>query len=98
MCGIFGSINFPINVDNVFNNLRHRGPDDHGIYKEQSLIMGHLRLSINELSSLGAQPFESRNGRYILVYNGEIYNSALLIDQYFSSFLFKGTSDTELLI
>jgi asparagine synthase (glutamine-hydrolysing) len=98
VCGIFGSINFPINVDNVFNNLRHRGPDDHGIYKEQSLIMGHLRLSINELSSLGAQPFESRNGRYILVYNGEIYNSALLIDQYFSSFLFKGTSDTELLI
>ena len=56
--------------------LHHRGPDDNGIWKDQSnkIYFGHNRLSILDLSKSGKQPMVSLCERYVLAFNGEIYN------------------------
>jgi asparagine synthase (glutamine-hydrolysing) len=82
MCGIAGlltpkSVNadrtLPI-VQNMTRSLAHRGPDAEGYWTEGELALGHRRLSILELSDAGAQPMRSESGRYVIVFNGEIYN------------------------
>src|SRR5665213_2511115 len=57
-------------------SLHHRGPDDGGLWTdpEAGVALGHRRLSIIDLSPLGHQPMVSADGRYIIVFNGEIYN------------------------
>lgn len=81
MCGISGYLSSPNSLDkNVFinatNKLNHRGPDADGFYAndDNSLYLGHKRLSIIDLSTASNQPFYSGCGRYIMVYNGEVYN------------------------
>ncbi len=83
MCGINGFINFKKNLSSPEGSLRkmtdklyHRGPDDSGIWFDPvtAVGLGHRRLSILDLSSDGHQPMLSKSGRYVLVYNGEIYN------------------------
>ena len=54
--------------------MRHRGPDDEGVYNDEKITLGHRRLSIIDLSAAGHQPMQSYDGRYQLVYNGELYN------------------------
>jgi asparagine synthase (glutamine-hydrolysing) len=54
--------------------MQHRGPDDNGIYSDEDVTLSQTRLSILELSQLGHQPMTSSCGRYVIVYNGEIYN------------------------
>src|SRR6516225_7637471 len=56
--------------------IRHRGPDDAGIYQDSDagLVLGHRRLSIVDLSPLGHQPMVSSDGRYVIVFNGEVFN------------------------
>src|SRR5688572_6936793 len=54
--------------------VEHRGPDDAGIFFEPGVVLGHRRLSIIDLSSGARQPMGSADGRYVLSYNGEIYN------------------------
>jgi asparagine synthase (glutamine-hydrolysing) len=54
--------------------LRHRGPDDRGVWREHGVGFAHTRLSILDLSPLGHQPMVSRDGRWVMVYNGEVYN------------------------
>lgn len=56
------------------HTLSHRGPDAEGIFHERSVGLGHRRLSILDLSTAGTQPFHSRCGRYVMVFNGEVYN------------------------
>jgi len=84
MCGIAGIIikdgsdPNPI-MERMLSILHHRGPDDTGIFSEridgiQSIVLGHNRLSIIDLTSRGHQPMESPDGRYVLIYNGEVYN------------------------
>ena len=78
--------------------LFHRGPDDIGIYNDDQITLTHRRLSILELSELGHQPMESSCGRYIIIFNGEIYNHLDLRKKYLSSHRFRGHSDTETII
>ena len=75
MCGFVGS-NF-LNREEItqLNNLlHHRGPDQEGIYIDNNISLGHKRLSILDLSNDGKQPMKDESGKYIIVYNGEIYN------------------------
>lgn len=79
--------------------LRHRGPDDADVYVGDKIGLCHRRLSIIELSALGKQPMTSHSGRYVAVYNGEIYNFKELRKSLEAQGVqFRGTSDTEVLI
>lgn len=83
-------------LERMTRTLRHRGPDDSGVYLDGSLGLGHTRLSIIDLSALGRQPLCSDDGRFALVYNGEIYNFRDLrrtLEGLGHSF--RGHSDTE---
>ena len=80
MCGIVGILsNNYKNIENIqslVDTLQHRGPDGSGIFKESNpcLALGHTRLSIIDLTSNGSQPKTSLTGRYVITFNGEIYN------------------------
>lgn len=84
MCGITGYLttrlepeeNLTHSVTRMCNSISHRGPDDTGVWQDASrgLVLGHRRLAIVDLSPQGHQPMVSASGRYVLVFNGEIYN------------------------
>lgn len=103
MCGIIG---FSGSFDAIALNagaeaLRHRGPDDCGLFtdKASGVGLGHVRLSIIDLSPLGHQPMVSSDGAIALVFNGEIYNfRELRMGLEGKGFQFKGESDTEVLL
>ena len=81
------------------NTMSHRGPDDAGYYVDENVGLGHRRLSIIDLSSAGHQPMTSAYGRYIIAYNGEIYNYLQLKEELeLKGFLFRGCSDTEVVV
>lgn len=75
--------------------LQHRGPDGNGIYTDDDVALTHNRLAILELSELGHQPMYSSCGRYVIVFNGEIYNHLELRKKFLPKYPFKGHSDTE---
>ncbi|MCI8919278.1 MAG: hypothetical protein HFH29_11045, partial [Eubacterium sp.] len=54
--------------------IAHRGPDAEGMFCAENIALGHRRLSIIDLSEQGNQPMYSHDGRYVIVFNGEIYN------------------------
>jgi len=80
MCGITGIYNLDGKEIDSFllrkmtDSLRHRGPDDEGLYIDGNVGLGHRRLSVIDLSPAGRQPMESRDKNLCIVYNGEIYN------------------------
>jgi asparagine synthase (glutamine-hydrolysing) len=77
MCGIAGIIGTEIStvtINNMIRALKRRGPDGDGYYQENDVTLIHTRLSILDLSDNGAQPMSSSDGRYTIVYNGEVYN------------------------
>ena len=105
MCGINGILH--LNNKSVDENqllkmrdvLEHRGPDDAGFFIDKNIGLGHRRLSIIDTSSAGHQPFHSENGRYILVFNGEIYNYASFYPELKNKGIkLKSGSDTEVLL
>lgn len=108
MCGILGSFysNSSVNIDQIKLGLKaldHRGPDDNGLKTFEiaggQLALGHTRLSIIDLSSGGHQPMHSSDGRYTVVFNGEIYNYRELREELKEQgHNFQTDSDTEVLI
>lgn len=82
-------------------SLTHRGPDSFGEWKDdrRNIWLGHRRLAIVDLSEEGRQPMVSASGRYVLTYNGEVYNYRELKKQLLAHGVsFKGSSDTEVLL
>ena len=81
------------------NAIRHRGPDAGAQYIDESIGLRHQRLSIIDTSEHGLQPMASCSGRYVTVYNGEIYNFQALRNKLIDEgVMFRGTSDTEVLL
>jgi asparagine synthase (glutamine-hydrolysing) len=81
--------------------IAHRGPDDSGTWLDAAtgIALGHRRLSVLDLSSEGHQPMASRDGRYVMVYNGEIYNFAAIRTELEAlGWRFRGHSDTEVML
>jgi len=90
---------FPTVVRRMSAALRHRGPDAEGVWSDHRISLGHQRLAILDLSDGGAQPMQSEDGRYALVFNGEIYNfRAIAADLRGTSWSPRSSSDTEVLL
>ncbi|HVY76291.1 MAG TPA: asparagine synthase (glutamine-hydrolyzing), partial [Puia sp.] len=108
MCGIAGFVDFDGRSDRpelekMTDSLRHRGPDASGYYVDRTdgyaIGLGHRRLSIIDLSPAGNQPMQFQNGRYWIVFNGEIYNYAELKEQLAAKGRhFQSHSDTEVIL
>lgn len=79
-------------------SLMHRGPDSAGIYEGEGIALVHTRLSIIDLTDNGSQPFISEDSRYVLVFNGEIYNYQELRENFLHDQIFRSESDTEVLL
>lgn len=106
MCGIAGYVQFrgvvpdaPKLLTVMGDAIRHRGPDAGDIFYEESVGLCHRRLSIIDLTESGSQPMYSVGGRYVIVYNGEIYNfGAHKKSLEAEGVSFRGSSDTEVLL
>jgi asparagine synthase (glutamine-hydrolysing) len=106
MCGIVGCLALTIDADpdqawvaSATQRIAHRGPDDDGFYADYHVALGYKRLAIIDLSQGGHQPMRSADGRYWMVYNGEIYNylelGAQLREQ---GVALRSSSDSEVLL
>ena len=106
MCGINGILHLQLqkkvderSLTKMRDSLEHRGPDDKGLFIENNIGLGHRRLSILDVSSAGHQPFLSDDGRYVMVYNGEIYNFKEFYPELKTNgFDIRTSSDTEVLL
>jgi asparagine synthase (glutamine-hydrolysing) len=83
----------------MIHSLHHRGPDDEGVWIDAStgIALGHRRLAVIDLTTSGRQPMVSSSGRYVLIYNGEIYNH-LDLREALGAYNWRGHSDTETLL
>ncbi|HVS95270.1 MAG TPA: asparagine synthase (glutamine-hydrolyzing) [Puia sp.] len=103
MCGISGAFDssqpgaLPSLIRRVNNALAHRGPDAEGFLVEGPLALGHRRLSIIDLSTAANQPFEDASRRYVMVFNGEIYNFKEIRSR-IPEYPFRTSGDTEVVI
>ncbi|MSP56754.1 MAG: asparagine synthetase B, partial [Myxococcales bacterium] len=109
MCGIAGVLELGLGVGSAADRamhvgamvaaLHHRGPDDAGVWCDGAVGLGHARLSILDLSTAGRQPMVSASGRFVLVFNGEIYNHAgMRAELGERAPPWRGHSDTETLL
>jgi asparagine synthase (glutamine-hydrolysing) len=109
MCGLVGFLGFGEAMRGpeeaarrMAMAIRHRGPDDDGVWVdgEAEIALGHRRLSIVDLSPAGHQPMFSADGRYVVVFNGEIYNHAEIRTELdaLEKHAWRGHSDTEVLL
>ncbi len=105
MCGVIGIATRSADPNAVTEDrfrgalarIGHRGPDGSGIYRDKNLWLGHARLSILDLSNAGSQPMESADHRFVIAYNGEIYNFRELAAERHMNDL-RSSSDTEVVL
>ena len=95
MCGIAGFIGRDRDITLMLDSINHRGPDDRGIFIDNNVTLGHVRLSILDLSSHGHQPMEFDN--LVIVFNGEVYNFKEIRDS-LREYDFYSNSDTEVVL
>ncbi len=105
MCGIVGFCSkksaepWSENLEAAVATLRLRGPDDNGTWLKGGVGLGHTRLSILDLSEHGHQPMLSRTGRYVMVFNGEVYNFRDIRNELSGlGHIFRGSGDSEVII
>jgi asparagine synthase (glutamine-hydrolysing) len=105
MCGICGILNFngepapESSIKKMMRAIKHRGPDDEGMYLNGNIGLGFVRLSIIDLSKTSHQPMFDESGRFILIFNGEIYNYLEIKEELLSKgYKFKSTGDAEVLL
>jgi asparagine synthase (glutamine-hydrolysing) len=105
MCGIAGYVSVsgvpasPVTLKRMTDAIAHRGPDGEGHWIEGGVALGHRRLSIIDLSPAGHQPMVSADHRYVLSYNGEIYNfRELRAELEASGFWFRSRTDSEVVL
>ena len=103
MCGILGQVSTkPIDKNDFTTNLlklKHRGPDDYGVYFTDNTAFGQTRLSIIDLSKDGHQPMISSCENYIIIYNGEIYNfEEIKKELLLKNYQFHSNTDTEVIL
>ena len=105
MCGIAGIVNLdgepvsPPVLREMTKAIEHRGPDGEGHWIEGNVGLGHRRLSIIDLSEAGKQPMQTSDGRWLMSYNGEIYNyRELRADLSAKGYIFRSRTDTEVLL
>lgn len=101
MCGITGLINShnvtKLQIQKMNDAIKHRGPDDEGIFVKGNVGLGHRRLSIIDLEG-GKQPISNKDGSVWIVFNGEIYNYKELKSSLKNKYEFKTDSDTEVIL
>lgn len=96
MCGIIGRIGKDnADISGYLAAINHRGPDSKGIFQDGNVLLGHTRLSIQDLSENGNQPMFSADGRYVIIFNGEIYNHWEIRESMLNDQIFRSTGDTE---
>lgn len=105
MCGILGQIDFKQELQSdehmaaASARLRNRGPDDAGSWRDGAASLAHRRLAIIDVSAAGHQPMHSRDGRYVIVFNGEVYNYLELRRQLQTDpYEWSSRSDTEVVL
>jgi len=104
MCGIVGSLSWsqredPAIVEKMMGRIVHRGPDAGGIWTKAPITLGHRRLSILDVSANANQPMVDSQGRYTIIFNGEIYNFQSVRDALIEQGLnFRTHSDTEVVL
>ena len=102
MCGIAGFINKKRTKDDLKNmakSINHRGPNEEGFYfnSDKNIGLAHKRLSILDLSKNANQPMKSHCGRYLMVYNGEVYNFKQIAEK-LGQINWKTSSDSEVIL
>jgi asparagine synthase (glutamine-hydrolysing) len=104
MCGICGIIQLqkkPVaeqDIRRMMEKIRHRGPDDNGLFLQDNVGFGFQRLSILDLSAAGHQPMFSNDGAHVIVFNGEIFNYVELKSELKGQYDFKTGTDTEVIL
>src|SRR5215472_15731764 len=109
MCGITGFVDFKpapksallARATAMADTLQYRGPDAWASWADPAagFATGHRRLSIVDLSEAGAQPMVSQSGRFVISYNGEVYNAADIRPELEAKgYVFRGHSDTEVIV
>jgi len=104
MCGIAGIVYFndsqvdSIAIEKMMAAMKHRGPDDEGKFIENNIGLGFVRLSILDLSPSGHQPMFSNDDRYVIVFNGEVYNYLEIKESLKEKYKFNSNTDTEVVL
>ena len=104
MCGIAGIVQFDnivvaeSNICTMMKSMKHRGPNDEGVFIENNVGLGFVRLSILDLSMAGHQPMICPNERFVIIFNGEVYNYIEVREKLKDKYHFKSNTDTEVVL